>query len=81
LHIRGHYEQITRHFHNDLGPATVLGSNGDILKFNYRQGKRFGLAVYHWQDGTIENSVYNEEGLHSGPAKLTWYFKVFPVSL
>ena len=42
------------------------------MKINHRQGKRCGAAKYIWNDGSIEISVFDEDGIQSGPAKLTW---------
>ena len=39
---------------------------------NYRQGKRYGPAKYIWADGSVEVSIYDQDGVQNGPAKLTW---------
>ena len=39
---------------------------------NYRQGKRYGPAKYFWADGSVEVSIYDQDGVQNGPAKLTW---------
>ena len=38
----------------------------------YREGKRCGEAKYIWNDGSIEISVFDDDGIQNGPAKLTW---------
>ena len=38
----------------------------------YREGKRCGAAKYIWNDGSIEISVFDDDGIQNGPAKLTW---------
>lgn len=67
-------EREERNYVNGIleGEATVYGTNGDKLEFTYKNGKRFGIATYYWADGTVEKSFYNENGVHSGPAKLIW---------
>ena len=42
------------------------------IEFIYRHGKRCGSAKYIWADGSIEVSLYDENGFQNGPAKLTW---------
>ena len=37
-----------------------------------REGKRCGEAKYIWNDGSIEISVFDDDGVQNGPAKLTW---------
>ena len=39
---------------------------------NFRQGKRYGPAKYIWADGSVEVSIYDQDGVQNGPAKLTW---------
>jgi len=54
------------------GDATVIGTNGDRLEFKYKESKRRGAAVYFWSDGSIETSIFNNDGIETGPARLTW---------
>ena len=42
------------------------------MKWKYREGKRCGEAKYIWNDGSIEISVFDDDGIQNGPAKLTW---------
>jgi len=41
------------------------------LEFTYKDGKRVGKAVYIWPSGLKEESVYDENGIKSGPGKVT----------
>jgi len=43
-----------------------------LMISNYRQGKRYGPAKYIWADGSVEVSIYDQDGVQNGPAKLTW---------
>ena len=42
------------------------------MKLKYREGKRCGEAKYIWNDGSIEISIFDDDGIQNGPAKLTW---------
>ena len=42
------------------------------MKLKHREGKRCGEAKYIWNDGSIEISVFDDNGIQNGPAKLTW---------
>ena len=42
------------------------------MKLKHREGKRCGEAKYIWNDGSIEISVFDDDGIQNGPAKLTW---------
>ena len=54
------------------GPATLKGAEGDTLEFTYKNGKRSGAATYRWPDGSVEMTLYDENGVENGPCKLIW---------
>ena len=58
LYPDGSYEERSFNDGAKNGPAKLIGINGDIFEFNYKDNLIDGQSMYRWPNGQYEEAVY-----------------------